>query len=117
MSTASKGKGGFHYLVSGPARACVIARHPVWPFAGPDVIAGYPLWPFAGPVLFVPTAAGRHAGFVVSPVADAAGAATHAPAAAEWDLAAAVARPSVTENTLNQIRNQAVTVKMRFSYK
>ena len=107
MSTASKGKGGFHYLVSEPARACVIAGHPVWPFAGPDVIAGHPVWPFAGPDviaghpvwpfagpdLFVATAAGRHAGFVVSRAADAAG-------------------PSVTENTLNQIRNQAVTVKM-----
>ena len=30
---------------------------------------------------------------------------------------AATVRTSVTKNTLNQIRNQAVAVKMRFSYK
>ena len=55
------------------------------------VIAEYSASLFAGPVLSVATATGRHAAFVVSPVAvaaaAAAGATTHAPAAAERDLA------------------------------
>ena len=48
----------------------------------------------------------------------AAAAARHVPnyVAAAAGVAAAL-RPSVTKNTLNQIRNQAVAVKMRFSYK
>jgi len=97
-----RGQVGFHYLEKGTAGPCVTAGHPALPF--PDLL------PFGV----------MHAGAPTLVGCPAAGAATSAPAAAAQGLAAVAApavRPSVTENTLNKTRNQAVTVKSLFSNK